>query len=227
MSFLKRIYNGPLESHSLEGPGGDNHGPTEGEVESHLQVDYYGDFRLTEAIRPSYQLDVVPQQGYRRDTYTDQKTDVEVPLLIAAASAEFVFDLFMDLLDPLGPLVDMVLETSHLSDAGEHADMYRDHIDLPVLKSTLWDYEELLTHDGCSGIAVLNPAAKLEVQFDEHKLLFIYGESPQQFEEILESHGVQHDPQLRFLTESDHIHSSSDEFRDQFDIFRCRTGAGS
>ena len=46
---------------------------------------------------------------------------------------------------------------------------------MPVLKSILYEYEELLTHDGCTGIAVLNPRVPLEVQFDEHKLLIVYG----------------------------------------------------
>ena len=56
-----------------------------------------------------------------------------------------------------------------------HVDLYREHIDLPVLKSILYDFEELLLNDGCTGIAVLNPHMPLEVQFDEHKLLIAYG----------------------------------------------------
>ena len=28
---------------------------------------------------------------------------------------------------------------------------------MPVLKSILWDFEDLLMNDGCTGIAVLNP----------------------------------------------------------------------
>ena len=54
-------------------------------------------------------------------------------------------------------------------------DLYREHIDMPVLKSTLYDFEDLLVNDGCTGIAVLNPGLPQEVQFDEHKLLIVYG----------------------------------------------------
>ena len=37
------------------------------ELEAHLGVRKYGSFTLTEAIRPSYDLKVVPSQGYRHD----------------------------------------------------------------------------------------------------------------------------------------------------------------
>ena len=94
---------------------------------------------------------------------------------MAAASSEELFEVFMDLLDPLGPEVDVVLETSHHRQARGHADLYREHIDMPVLKSILYDYEDLLVNDGCLGIAVLNPGIPQEVQFDEHKLLIVYG----------------------------------------------------
>ena len=36
-----------------------------------------------------------------------------------------------------------------------HLDLRREHIDRPVLASHLCDFEELLTHDGCTGVAVM------------------------------------------------------------------------
>src|SRR5262249_40359038 len=150
-----------------------------------LSVERYGDFVLTGAIRPSYDLQVVPCAGYRHDAYQDDQSNTRVPVLMAAASHEHLFDLFMDMLDPMGPVVDVVLETSHTREGRGHTDLYREHIDLPVLKSTLWDYEDLLLNDGCTGIAVLNPGVPLEVQFDEHKLLIAYGNQLGEFEEVL------------------------------------------
>src|SRR6185436_16259159 len=117
----------------------------------------------------------IPAQGYRHDHYQDESTKSKVPVLMGAASSDRLFETFIDLLDPLGWEVDVVLETSHSRDNRGHTDLYREHIDLPVLKSILWDYEDLLLHDGCTGIAVLNPGVPLEVQFDEHKLLIAYG----------------------------------------------------
>ena len=159
MSFLKRIFTGEPDAQSMR----DLHENSlqtlsPKEMEAHLDIDCYGEFQLTGAVRPSYDLQVIPQQGYRRESFRDRETGTEVPMLTAAASHEILFELFLDLLDPLGNVVDMVLETSHHCKVGEHDDLYREHIDLPVLKSVLWDYEDLLTNDGCSGIAVLNPS---------------------------------------------------------------------
>ena len=144
---------------------------------------------------------------------------------MAAGGFVLLVSVFLDLLDPLGNIVDMVLETSHHCKVGEHDDLYREHIDLPVLKSVLWDYEDLLTNDGCSGIAVLNPSKQQEVQFDEHKILLVYGDPLDDFEGILESYGVQRQDEIQFITGAEHVHSSRDEYRDSFDLFRSRIGA--
>ncbi len=47
-----------------------------------------------------------------------------------------------------------MLETSHYRNNGGHDDFYREHIDMPVLKSICYDYESMLLNDGCTGIAV-------------------------------------------------------------------------
>ena len=65
------------------------------ELEAHLGVVRYGDFSLTEAIRPSYDLKVVPRTGYRHDMYRDEESKTNVPVLMAAASREKLFDLFL------------------------------------------------------------------------------------------------------------------------------------
>ena len=108
-----------------------------------------------------------------------------MPVLAASVSSEQLFDVFMDLLDPLGEEVDVVLESSHESEPGNHDDLYREHMDTVILKSTLYDYEDLLLNDGCTGLAALNPNGPMEVQFDEHKLLFVYAHDLEPFEQIL------------------------------------------
>jgi len=138
-----------------------------------------------------------------------------------------LFEIFMDLLDPLGCEVDVILETSHNREESGHQDLYREHIDLPVLKSILWDYEDMLTNDGCAGIAVINPAKPQEVQFDEHKLLIVYGKTLTVFEDILESHCVPCLDEIKFLTEAEHVHSSSDVFFRHFDELKMRLGMDS
>jgi hypothetical protein len=97
-------------------------------------------------------------------------------------------------------------------------------MDMPVLLSTLWDFEDLLTNDGCTGIAVLNPSVPQEVQFDEHKLLIVYGNDLSSYEEILRRYGLPCDDEMKFITEAEHVHSSSDTYVQQFDQLKMRLG---
>ena len=190
----------------------------------HLRVDRYGDFLLTEAVRPAAHLPVVPREGYRLDVFRDAKARIEVPALIAAVSREKLFSVFLSLLEPLGPVVDVVLETSHESAVGKHVDLVREQIDLPVLMSYLYDFEDLLLNDGCTGIAVISAAGPIEVQFDEHKLLVVYAQDIVPFEEILLQEGVRRLDQMKLLSEGEHLHSTGPDHLDQFDQLACRLG---
>ena len=192
----------------------------------HLQVDRYGDFWLTDAIRPAQSLPVVPRQGYRIDTYRDSKANFSVPVLAAAISREKLFEVFLELLDPLGEVVDIVLETSHDSTGNQHEDLFREGMDLPVFKSHCCDYEELLMHDGCTGIAVMSTEGPMEVQFDEHKLLVIYAADLKPFVRVMKENGIRQDDKMKLLTEGEHLHSTDQEYRDQFEQLCYRLGVG-
>ena len=82
----------------------------------------------------------------------------------------------------------------------------------------------LLANDGCAGIAVLNPHRPQEVQFDEHKILIVYGSPLERFEAILERRGVPCNEQMRFITEAEHVHSSSERYFRQFDELKTKLG---
>ncbi|MGE0760398.1 MAG: hypothetical protein AB7F89_03145 [Pirellulaceae bacterium] len=228
MGFLKKFFRNVFDEREASSA---HHSSferlSEDELEAHLGVRRYGSFRLTDAIRPSYDLQVVPEQGYRHDYYQDEHSKTKVPVLMAAASTEILFDLFMDLVDPLGSELDVVLETSHHREGGGHVDLYRENIDTPVLKSVLYDFEDLLLNDGCTGLAVLNPAIPQEIQFDEHKLLIIYGKPLHEFESVLERYQVPCRDDIKFITEAEHVHSSSDQFFEQFEQLRFRLGMDS
>jgi hypothetical protein len=224
MGFLKRFFRNVFREGAMPVGTSSFESLSEEELETHLGVSRYGDFSLTDAVRPSYDLQVVPCQGYRHDSYQDEQNHSSVPVLMASVSQEQLFDTFMDLLDPLGFVVDVVLETSHNRHNKGHTDLYREHIDMPVLKSILWEFEELLTNDGCTGLAVLNPDVPQEVQFDEHKLLIVYGEQLREFERALGERNVRCDEQMRFVTEAEHVHSSSDTFAQQFEELKTRLG---
>ncbi len=196
---------------------------TDEQLEAHLEVSRYGVFDLTDAIRPSVSLQVIPRQGYRHDVYVDPTSNAKVPVIMAAASRERLFDLFIDMIDTLGPAVDVVLETSHYHSGG-HQDHYREHIDMPVLKSIFYDFEDMLLNDGCTGVAVLNPQRQQEVQFDEHKMIIAYGSPLETYERVLISHDVYVDEDIRFITEAEHVHTSSDQLYEQFQRLTMRLG---
>ena len=197
---------------------------TDSELAAHLEVDTYDQFQLTEAVRPAMDLKVKPTEGYRHEHYTDDESGTTIPVVMAAASKEKLFPLFMELIQKLGPVVDVVLESSHEGDAAGHRDFYRDNIDMAVLLSVLYDYEDLLLNDGCTGIAVLNPSKPQEVQFEEHKLLIIYGSPLEQYEFTLEKAGVSDLQNMQFITEAEHVHSSSEKYLKRFEELRCALG---
>lgn len=225
MGYLKDFFTNVLQEEAVS-PSRESsfENLSQEQLESHLAVAKYGDFTLSDAVRPSFDLKVTPRQGYRHDVYRDEESQANMPVLMCAASKERLFELFIAMIEPLGKVVDVVLETSHTRNGQGHSDLYREHMDVPVLLSTLWDYEDLLTNDGCTGIAVLNPNMPQEVQFDEHKLLIVYGNDLSQYEQILNSHSVKADEDLKFITEAEHVHSSSDKHASGFEELRMRLG---
>ncbi|MBQ15678.1 MAG: hypothetical protein CMJ65_01000 [Planctomycetaceae bacterium] len=224
MDFLKKFISARTREPSPERPASSFADLSDDQLETHLKITRYGSFVLTDAVRPSYDLQVVPRTGFRHDTYNDTETAIAIPVLMVSVSRDEVLDLFVDLLDPLGGEVDVVLETSHHSQGNGHDDYYRESIELPILKSVLYDFEEMLVNDGCTGIAVLNPKLPMEVQFDEHKIFTLYGQELHEFEQVLETHSVPCCEDIKFITEAEHVHSSTDTFAELFEQLRFRLG---
>jgi hypothetical protein len=193
-------------------------------LSKHLQQKTYHDFTLTNAVMPAPDVPVTPREGYRVGVFRDRHSRRRVPMLVAAVSQERLFDLFLALLEPLGPVVDVILETSHDTRGHGHEDRCREGIDLPVLMSLCCEHEELLLHDGCAGIAVMDEAGTMEVQFDEHKLFIVYAESLEPFRRLLEQAGIERDDGLKVISEAEHLHSTHPRYMEEFDQFCCRLG---
>ena len=132
MGFLKRFFKNTYRDGEPKHGRSSFENLSDEQLETHLRIARYSGFTLTDAVRPSYDVQVTPQSGYRHDTYHDKDSGIKIPVIMAAASRETLMDLFFDLLDPLGHEVDLVLETSH-DRRGGHNDLYREDIDLPVL----------------------------------------------------------------------------------------------
>lgn len=224
MGFLKQFFVNVFDEDSLVKPAQGFEQLSEIELEAHLAVARYGDFELTDAVRPSYNLDVVPSAGFRHDVYRDPETRTTVPVLMAAITKPRMMETFIELLAPLGETVDVVLETSHSHESKGHTDLYREQIELPILESILWDYEDLLINDGCTGIAVLNPNIPQEVQLDEHKLLLVYGNKLTPYENVLIDAHLNCREDMRFITEAEHVHSTTERFVQEFDELKMRLG---
>ena len=71
-------------SAATEGPAR----PDQAALDAHMARSTYGRFTLTEAVRPGWQLDIVPRAGYRHDAYVDPQSGSRMPALVAADSAE-------------------------------------------------------------------------------------------------------------------------------------------
>jgi hypothetical protein len=192
---------------------------------THMRPNRYGDFLLTEAVRPGPGVATAPAEGYRLSRFRDAETQICLPVLGASVSAEKLFDVFFDLLEPLGPRVHAVLETSHGRVSDRHLDLRRGDIDLPVLMSHFCDFEDLLLNDGCTGVAVVAVGRRIEVQLDEHKLLFVYARDLKPFRRVLRKYGVKRIDDLQLIAEAAHLHHSQKRHEDEFHQLAARLGA--
>ena len=190
--------------------------PDKTTFEAHLARRRYGHFTLTEAIRPAWQLGIIPEAGYRHDSYRDSVTGENLPAIVAAVSSERLFDTFLQLIESLGDACDVVLESSH-EHKSSPKEYRREGIERIVLESQLWNFEDLLLNDGCTSIAVLHSEEPFEVQLDEHKLLIAYGPAMQTFETILREQGVRQKKNLRVISQGDHMHTSTNHYMTQFE----------
>jgi hypothetical protein len=224
MGFLKNFFTNVYTNETHARAAGGFSQLSDEELEAHLHVARYGDFELSDAVRPSYNLEVVPSAGFRHDVYRDEENRTNVPVLMAAVGRDRMMESFMALIERLGDVVDVVLETSHTHNSNGHTDLYREYIDMPILQSTLWDFEDMLINDGCTGIAVLNPSIPQEVQLDEHKLLIVYGKDLKAYERVLAENSVPCREDMRFITEAEHVHSTCERYVEEFEQLKMRLG---
>jgi len=233
MGSLKRFYRNVMQNRVSFTSGTNEDRIHTLELESHLATVTYGNFTLTDAIRPSLDLTIIPEQGYKYDrlklgngmtSFHRANSRWLMPILVASVSLERLFETFIDLLDPLGDTVHVVLETSHYYSGAYRTGLHREHIDLPILKSFLYDHENLLLNDGCAGISVFASKFRAEVKFDEHKLILVYAKSLLPFEKILHRQGIRANESMPLLTDAEHVHITRDEYFQQFQALQMTLG---
>lgn len=180
--------------------------------------------RWPEAVVPAPEVQLPAVMGYRSDIYYNPANDRRLPALAIAADQVVIFELFLALLEPLGPTVDFILETSHFRTDGKHRDYRRLGIDRQVLASYLCEFQDLITDDGCTGVAVISPRGPMEVQFDEHKTIVVYAPKRRSFRNICRNFGLERRDDIVLVSEVRHIHRSNPEYAMMFRELTKRLG---
>ena len=107
MGFLKKFFRNTIhaESQPLSTSSFDH--LSDSQLEAHLEVCRYGDFLLTDAVRPSYDLKVVPTQT------TPAKRPEMRPRLVTAGRAEETSGAFQveERMPSRAPLEDLEIPT--------------------------------------------------------------------------------------------------------------------
>ena len=80
MGFLKRFLKNVFRDGQTQSARSSFDNLTEEQLEAHMKVTQYGDFMLTDAIRPSFDLQVVPTAGYRHDVYLQHTKVFSLPM---------------------------------------------------------------------------------------------------------------------------------------------------
>jgi hypothetical protein len=181
-----------------------------------------GGFQLSPAIIPMPDSLWRPREAYRSGIH--RVGNRKVPTLAATISAERILPVFLDLVAPMGPSVDVVLETGHGSREGKHRDLAREGIDLTVLSSHLLDFEDYLLADGLTGLVVCSQADRplQEVQLDEHKVLVVYAYDLRPFIEVMNRHGIREEREMMLILEDEHAHRSRPEHPSMFQTLATR-----
>ncbi len=189
------------------------------EVDDYLQIDRYGDFELTDAIRPCPCGSNIPVRGFKDVEYRDNATGRVIPGLVISETRKELFALFMSLLEHVGSEVRVVLERSN---ADRTVQTYHYvGVDRIILESNLWDHEHVLTHDGLTGLSIVGE--ECDIQFDEHKLIWGYGNTLMQpLKDTLNACGILFKRNMRTIWEGVHVHQTSNEMPKAFHELRLK-----
>ena len=161
----------------------------------------------------------------RIDTYRDAKSKLRGPRPARLPSRrERCFEIFLDLLDPLGEVVDEVLETSHDSTTGnQHRDLFREAMDSAAIAATSRNCSSMTA----APASLDGPPSPRWKSSSTNKLLVIYaamltilGPRPARYRVVRD------DEAPKLITEGEHLHSTDERYRREFDQLCYRLGVG-
>jgi len=176
---------------------------TEDMIQEAMQNKTYGNFTLTPAVVLFKDGDVIPSEGYKVEKLVMSDDNIRSRILVSA-SAEKILDIFDECISLLGDTCSIVLEDFR-TDKGDHIDHFAYYKDTFIVRSVLFDFEELLLNDGFVGLAIWSETAQAEVQLTMHKIILVYAADISRFKAALASFGIKEDPELRFFFEDFHL----------------------
>lgn len=173
---------------------------------------------FTRAVRLQSSRDIDPQEGFMRSEYQAENQSIpSTPVFMVAVARRRMFDLFFTLLKPLGDRVGVALDLYHNVTQNSGHDTYRvDEVDTSVAMSAFAGYEDLLLHDGCTGVSVWG--RRPEIQWSRQKLIYCYGteETMGRFHGILHGHRIPYTPDFQIINDVPHTFQTIDDHRTQF-----------
>ncbi len=210
----------------------------EDEVETHSHILRYGDFQLTGAVVPAYDLKVKPIQGYSTHFGSEDT------IMTIVASAEILFELFLELTACLGEMVDVSFCYSHeiVEELCDPEDLVfdvfghpivthlREDLDNCVFRSKLIDFKTIILEDGFVGVKVTDLEGQNVVEMDEHKFIFVETRNLSLFEAVLQKFRLRYYSEIPLIWEAEHLHlsetSSSDVYFEMLISFGAEEEGG-
>ena len=204
-------------------------------------------FELTDAVCPITEFDL--WAGFQRATYFDEVSG-RLQVVIVSQTKEHLFELFTSLIEELLRIekikragLKAVFESRHIPDdvtgfgkkygcsdnSPYYADFLTRKIDPITFLSTLYDFEELITNDGFTGVSILSDLAFSELRLDVHKAILFFSKYPKLVGKIitfLTKSGVHELPtNVNTIAEKPHVHIGHSTYNAEFERLITLTGA--
>ncbi len=168
-------------------------------IEGHNRI--IDDFVLTGAALPMGQGAIRPVEGYR---VTDIESNGSVFFVVAAVSAEKIWNLLMSFIELLGDSLQMAILNINTDD-GKPVDYISEEMDRYALVSTLQNHRDLIVNNGAVEICFFKADVKLEMRLDSCKHFQIFVADLVPVIDLLHDYGLSAKEDIRFFHEGPHF----------------------
>lgn len=167
-------------------------------IEGHNRI--IDDFVLTGAALPMGEGAIRPVEGYR---VMDIEGNSSVFFIVAAVSAEKIWNLLMSFIELLGDSLQMAILNINTDD-GKLVDYITEEMDGYALVTILRNHRQLVLNDGAVEICFFKAEARLELRLDSCKHFQINAVDLVPVIDLLHDFGVSAKEGIRFFHEGPH-----------------------